>query len=337
MTAGAGLGRRAVAVSGLLLLGTYGARAQGSFEFKIGCDTPMDHPLSRRLVEAGAKMTERTGGQFRLTVFPDSQLGGDTSMLSQVRSGGLELFAAPSLTLSTLVPLSNLPSVGYAFSAYDQVWQAMDNRLGGVVRDAIAKVGLVPIGKVWDNGFRQITNSVRPIPRPADLDGLKLRVPTTALLTSCFQALGASPTAINFNEVYSALQTHVIDGQENPLSLIDTAKLYEVQKYCSLSRHCWSGFWIVGNRRAIAGLPDTVRTALEDAMSEGAVAERAQLAEEDGRLADALRHKGMSVNSPDGQLFQQKLREAGMYRKWQQTFGEANWQALVEYSQDLAR
>ena len=95
-------------------------RAQGAFQFKIGCDTPLDHPLSRRLAEAGRKVADRSGGQFSLRVFPNSQLGGDSDMLRQVRSGGLELFAAPSLTLSTLVPLSNLPSVGYASADYDR-------------------------------------------------------------------------------------------------------------------------------------------------------------------------------------------------------------------------
>lgn len=327
--------RRALAVSSLLLLGTRDVCAQGSFQFKIGCDTPLDHPVSQRLAEAGRRVAERSSGQLSLQVFPNSQLGGDSDMLSQVRSGGLELFAAPSLTLSTLVPLSNLTSVGYAFASYDQVWHAMDGKLGGAVRGAIAKSGLVPIGQVWDNGFRQITNSVRPITGPADLKGLKLRIPATALLTSCFQALGASPTSISFNEVYSALQTHVIDGQENPLSLIETAKLYEVQKFCSLSRHCWSGFWIVGNRRAMASLPDSVRAALEDAMTEGAVAERADIAEQEGRMSAALADSGMTINTPDRKLFQNLLREAGFYRRWQQTFGEANWQALAEYSPEL--
>ncbi len=327
--------RRRLAASSLLLLGTGRARAQDRFQFKIGCDTPAEHPLSRNLTAAAARLRERTGGQLSLGVFPNNQLGGDTDMLSQVRAGALELFAAPSLTLTTLVPLSGLPSVGYAFAGYDQVWAAMDGEVGAVVRAGIAKAGLVPLARVWDNGFRQITTSTRPITSPADLKGVKLRVPTTALLTSCFQDLGASPTSLNFSEVYSALQTRVIDGQENPLSLIETGKLYEVQKFCSLSRHCWSGFWIVGNRRVLAGLPDAVRAALETVMEEGALAERAELAEQEGHMqADLARH-GLVLNTPERKPFQDRLREAGFYRKWQQTFGEANWQALTKHSPEL--
>ena len=119
-------------------------------------------------------------------------------MLSQVRAGGIELLAAPSLTLSTLVPLSGLPSIGFAFRSYDQVWAAMDGGVGDVVRDAIGKAGIVPMKKIWDNGFRQITSSSsRQLNSVEDLKGFKIRVPVTALLTSLFSGLGALPSSIS--------------------------------------------------------------------------------------------------------------------------------------------
>ncbi|WP_435336195.1 TRAP transporter substrate-binding protein, partial [Klebsiella pneumoniae] len=109
--------------------------------------------------------------------------------------------------------------------------------------------------RIWDNGFRQITSSTRPIAGPADLQGFKIRVPVSPLWTSMFKALDSAPASINFAEVYSSLQTKIVDGQENPLAIISTAKLYEVQKYCSLTNHMWDGFWFLANRRAWERLP----------------------------------------------------------------------------------
>ena len=218
------------------------------FEFKLGVNTPDTHPLTVRLTEAAREIGERTKGRMTVTVFPNSQLGGDPEMLSQLRAGGIELLAAPSMTLSTLVPLSGLPSIGFAFQSYDQVWAALDGGVGSIVRDAIGKAGIVPMQRIWDNGFRQITSSAsRRLNSVDDLRGFKIRVPVTALLTSLFSGLGALPSSISYSELYSALQTHIVEGQENPLAQVSTGKLYEVQKYCALTNHCWSGYWIVAN------------------------------------------------------------------------------------------
>ena len=114
------------------------------------------------------------------------------------------------------------------------------------------------VSKVWDNGFRHITSSTREIKTPDDLKGFKIRVPPAPMLTSLFKALGAGPSPINFNELYTALQTKVVEGQENPLAIIATTRLYEVQKTCSLTGHVWDGYWVLGNKRAFEMLPQDV-------------------------------------------------------------------------------
>src|SRR5246500_5662066 len=145
------------------------------FEFKLGVNTPETHPLTIRLTEAARAIADQSSGRLNVTVFSNSQLGGDPEMLSQLRAGGIELLAAPSMTLSTLVPLSGLPSIGFAFQSYDQVWAAMDGAVGDVVRDAITRTGVVPMKKSWDNGFRQITSSTsRQINSVDDLKGFKI-------------------------------------------------------------------------------------------------------------------------------------------------------------------
>jgi len=246
------------------------------------------------------------------------------------------LLAAPSMTLSTLVPLSGLPRVGFAFRSYDQVWAAMDGGVGEVVRDAIGKAGIVPMKKMWDNGFRQITSSSsRQLNGVEDLKGFKIRVPVTALLTSLFSGLGALPSSISYSELYSALQTHIVEGQENPLAQVSTGKLYEVQKYCALSNHCWSGYWIVGNRRALAGLPPDLLEVVNSSFDAVADKERADLVEMDRSLQADLTAKGMTFNKPDPVAFRAALVKAGFYTQWQKTYGTEAWARLEHYTGSL--
>jgi len=312
------------------------AKAAAEFDFKLGVNTPETHPLSIRLTEAAKEIGARSSGRLNVTVFPNSQLGGDPEMLSQLRAGGIELLAAPSMTLSTLVPLSGLPSIGFAFQSYDQVWAAMDGAVGDVVRGAITQTGIVPMKKKWDNGFRQITSSSnRQLNSVEDLKGFKIRVPVTALLTSLFSGLGALPSSISYSELYSALQTHVVEGQENPLAQVSTGKLYEVQKYCALSNHCWSGYWVVGNRKALASLPPDLLAIVNESFDAAAVKERADLLEMDRSLQAELTAKGVVFNKPDPVHFRAAQVKAGFYAQWQKTYGAEAWAALEKYTGPL--
>src|SRR5215469_1520216 len=313
------------------------ARAAAEFDFKLGVNTPETHPLSIRLAEAAKDIGSRSSGRLNITVFPNSQLGGDPEMLSQLRAGGIELLAAPSMTLSTLVPLSGLPSVGFAFQSYDQVWAAMDGGVGEIVREAIGKTGVVPMKKMWDNGFRQITSSSsRQINGVEDLKGFKIRVPVTALLTSLFSGLGALPSSISVSELYSALQTHIVEGQENPLAQVSTNKMYEVQKYCALSNHCWSGYWVIGNRRALSSLPADLLAIVNESFDAAALKERADLSEMDKSLQAELSGKGMIFSKPDPVQFRAALVKSGFYTQWQKTYGAEAWGALEKYTGKLS-
>jgi tripartite ATP-independent transporter DctP family solute receptor len=312
------------------------ASASAEFEFKLGVNTPETHPLTIRLTDAAQAIGAQSSGRLNISVFANSQLGGDPEMLSQVRAGGIDLLAVPSLTLSTLVPMSGLPSIGFAFGSYDQVWAAMDGGVGDIVREAIGKAGIIPMKKIWDNGFRQITSSSnKQLNSVDDLKGFKIRVPVTALLTSLFSGLGAQPSSISYNELYSALQTHIVEGQENPLAQVSTGKLYEVQKYCALSNHCWSGYWIVGNRRALSGLPADLLDIVNTNFDAAAVKERADLLEMDRSLQAELTAKGMTFNKPDPVEFRAALVKAGFYTQWQKTYGADAWAKLEQYTGKL--
>ncbi len=300
------------------------------FSYKFANDVPAVHPLNVRGQAAAARILEAIGGRVEIRMFPNNQLGSDTDMLSQLRSGALELFTLSGLILSTLVPASSINGIGFAFKNYDQVWAAMDGKLGAFVRGEIGKRGLVAFDRIWDNGFRQITTGTKPIRSPDDLHGFKIRVPVSPLWTSMFGALGASPTSINFSEVYSSLQTRIVDGQENALSLIETAKLYEVQKYCSVTNHMWDGFWLLANRRMWERLPADAQEIVARELNAAAVAERTDVAtlNEDGRRT--LEGKGLAFNDVEPAAFRDALRAVGFYKEWRGKYGEEAWRVLEE-------
>jgi tripartite ATP-independent transporter DctP family solute receptor len=298
------------------------------FSYKYANNSPVTHPLNIRTTEAAARILEKTGGKVEIKVFPNNQLGSDTDMLSQLRSGAIEFFTLSGLILSTLVPVASINGVGFAFKDYGQVWPAMDGALGTLVRREIAKRGLYAFAKMYDNGYRQITSATKPIKTPEDLSGFKIRVPASPLWTSLFKAFGASPTTINFNEVYTALQTHVVDGQENPLSLIDVAKLYEVQKYVAITNHMWDGFWFLANKKSFEAMPAALREIVEAEFNISAVAEREDLSKMNQTVATTLKGKGLQFVETDATAFRGALKKAGFYEEWKGKFGAEAWATL---------
>ncbi|KPG01173.1 ABC transporter substrate-binding protein [Rhodopseudomonas sp. AAP120] len=310
--------------------------AEAEFVYKYANNLPDTHPLNVRAREMSAAIKAETNGRVDLQVFPNNQLGSDTDMLSQIRSGGVEFFTLSGLILSTLVPAASINGIGFAFPDYDTVWKAMDGELGAHVRGEIQKAGLMVMDKIWDNGFRQTTSSTRPINGPEDFKGFKIRVPVSPLWTSMFKAFDAAPASINFSEVYSALQTKVVEGQENPLALISTAKLYEVQKYCSLTNHMWDGFWFLANRRAWERLPADVREIVAKNINAAAVKEREDTAKLNATVKEELTAKGLIFNQPTVTPFRDKLRSAGFYAEWKGKYGDQAWSLLEKSVGKLA-
>ncbi len=313
----------------LIAINSRPARA-AEFTFKFANNVATSHPLEIRASEAARRILEASGGRLEIRMFPNSQLGSDTDMLSQLRSGGIDLFTLSGLILSTLVPAASINGIGFAFKNYDEVWGAMDGALGAYVRSEISKRGLLAMDKIWDNGFRQTTTSTKPIAVPADFHSLKIRVPVSPLWTSMFTALGSSPASINFNEVYSALQTHVVDAQENPLAIIETGKLYEVQKYCSMTNHMWDGFWLLANPRSWAKLPKDLQDITARELNQSGLDERRDVAALNAGLRSKLSGAGLAFNDVDPAPFQQALRQAGFYKNWQEKYGDAAWKVLEQ-------
>ena len=306
------------------------------FNYKFATNQPLTHPSNVRAQEAIDRIREQSGGRIAMQLFPNNQLGGDTDMLSQLRAGAIQFFPISGLIIQTIVPVAGANGVGFAFKNYDEVWAAMDGDFGKYLREQMAPAGFYVFPKIWDNGFRQVTSGKKPVNTPADLQGFKIRVPVMPIAVSLFESYGAAPTGINIKEAYSALQTGLVDGEENPLSIIYNWKFFEVQKYCALTNHMWDGFWVVSNRRGWERLPKDLQDIVSRNFDEAAQAQRTDIRKLNEGLQADLEKAGMQFNSPAPEPFRAGLQKAGYYTKWKQAFGQECWGLLEKYTAPLA-
>jgi tripartite ATP-independent transporter DctP family solute receptor len=304
--------------------------AQGNkTTMKLAISLSQTHPTVIGLQAACAQILKESNGLLAIEVFPNGQLGSDSDTISQVRSGAIEMVCTTGAAWSTLIPAAAVPSTPFAFVDLKTAFAAMDGELGAHINTAFTKVNLVQLGKTWDHGYRHVTTSNKPIVNVQDLKGVKLRVPSTPVLQMTFKALGASPTSIGLGEAYTALQTKVVDGQENPLAIIEAQRFYEVQKFCSLTGHSWDGVWIASNPRAWNAVPENLRQIAIKAFDEHAVKTRVALASLASSLQESLSKRGLVFNTVNVASFREALQKAGTYQELQGKFGKEGW-ALLE-------
>lgn len=249
---------------------------------------------------ANAKLAKVEDGKYKVVVYGSSQLGKDAEMLKKLKLGTIDL-ALPSTVMSSQVP---------AFGLFEMPYLVKNREHMARIRDKIVFPKLAPLAEkdgyqilgVWENGFRQITNNVRPIREPKDLEGIKLRVPKGVWRVKMFKAYGANPTPLAFSEVFVALKTGAMDGEENPLAQIYPARFYEVQKYLSLSDHVYTPAYLTAGR-SFARFPKDVQKILKDTAIEIQPIALKLGAELDKSLLVKLKAKGMKVNTADKAAF----------------------------------
>lgn len=303
--------------------------------YRLATNLPAGHPMISRLEEAARNIKADTNGEFDIRVFPNSQLGGDLEVLSQLRQGAIQFYPLAGAQLSNLAPVSSLNGVGFAFDTLDDIWKAMDGSVGELIRGALGKTGLHVFDEMFDNGFRQVTTGSKPIEKPGDLAGVHIRVPPSPLSTSLFKAFGAAPQSISFGEVYTALQTKLVDGQENPLPLVESGKFYEVQKYVSLTSHMWDGFWVLANGPFWKRQPKAVQEVVSKHFRAAALAERDDLVKLNDSLRTKLTSASMTFVEPNRQAFREALAATSFYKEWKDKFGADVWATLERYTGKL--
>ncbi|HZO94611.1 MAG TPA: TRAP transporter substrate-binding protein [Candidatus Baltobacteraceae bacterium] len=306
------------------------------FTGKAGTNQPPDHPLSVAMRDLWDAVRKETNGRVDVSVFPNNQLGGDTAMLTQIRDGALQIMTLDGGILESVVPAAAIQSVGFAFKDSQAAFRAFDGKLGEYVRGEIAAKGLHAFDKIWENGMRQITSSAKQVKNVEDLAGFKMRTPASKEALGLFKSLGAAPTPMNFSELYTALQTRVVDGQENPLANIEFSRFYEVQKYLTLSSHMWGGYWLIANDAWWKSMPPDIQGIVTKNASIYTDRQRRDVMKLNDSLVGKLQSQGMTVNTPDRASMQKKLVASGYYKTTRDEFGGQAWSLLEQYTGKLS-
>jgi len=275
--------------------------ALAQIEIKLGHVGEPGSLFQESADEFARRANARLGNKAKVITYGSSQLGGDKEMIQKLKLGTLDM-ALPSTVMSSEVDLFGIFEMPYIVKDRAHMAKIEKEIFWPKLAAEAEKKGLRVLA-VWENGIRHITNSKRPIKVPADLQGIKLRVPEGKWRVKMFVAYGANPSPMKFSEVFTALQTGVMDGEENPLTQIYSAKFQEVQKYLSMSGHVYTPAYLTVGTRKYESLPADVRRILEDTAKETQAFVYQQAAKEDADLLAKLKAAGMQVNDVDQAAF----------------------------------
>ena len=297
------------------------------FHYRLGANQPAHSPTARRLAEMAAAILKDTDGEFRLDVFPESRLGPDPQMFADLQAGKLDFYLAGA-TLGGIAPSSALPLMPFTFKDNAAVFAALEGALGDVIRAELARAGLHAFRHNWLNGFHHITTSTRPIQTAADFAGLKIRTPGGELAADFFRTLGAEPGMVPFSGMYEALKVKTFDGQSDPLGVVQSLRLDEVQTYLSLTGHWWSGFTLLAHGAAWQKLPSEIQRVVERHAEAAARSQHADVAAINDAGEQVLAGHGMTVNQADSAGIRARLGD--FYARWQAKFDPAAWALLPQ-------
>ena len=243
----------------------------------------------------------RLGGKYKVVTYGSSQLGGDKEMMQKLKLGTIDM-VEPSTVMSSIADMFGVFEMPYLVKSRDHMKKIERELFWSKMAPEAEKKGIKLLA-VWENGYRHITNNKHPINTPADLKGLKLRVPEGKWRVKMFQAYGANPSPMKFSEVFTALQTGVMDGQENPFAQIASAKFYEVQKYLSLTGHVYTPSYVAVGSKKFATLPADVRKIIEDTAKETQAWVYEKAARDDDELLEKMKKSGIKVNVANKDAF----------------------------------
>ncbi|WP_068088790.1 TRAP transporter substrate-binding protein [Polycladidibacter stylochi] len=270
-----------------------------------------ENPINLAAIYFKNELEKRTNGQVEVTLYPGGQMGNDRELVELVQDGTLDL-AMP--TVSKLAPWDkafSAPGIPYIFPDRNVALEVLNGEFGDYLNTRLEPMGLTSIG--WfEGGFRQITNNVRPITKPDDLKGIKIRTMPVDAHIAVFKHLGANPTPMAFSELYSALQQKVVDGQENPLINIVANRMYEVQDYVSLTNHVYSAYIVLANPESMENLPTEIQGEVKATLQDALRYQLDVIDKEEAGYVKQIEETGTKVNALSPQqigAFQAKISE----------------------------
>ena len=296
---------------------------------RASCSTAPTHPYSVGLEKFAELVAERTNGAIKIDIFPSAQLGDERANIEDLQMGTLDIAVSSTGPLGNFVEDYLILDLPYLFSGYDHAHAVLDGEIGQALIDKLEPLGIVG-GAFWENGFREMTNSKHPINTPEDCKGLKLRCMENQAHMAAFSALGMDPTPMAWSEVFTALQQGVIDGQENPIAVIYSQAVYEVQENLAITNHVYSAAMILFSQATLDKLTAEQQQILLDASKECADYERSLCEDSEAEQIAEMEAAGCKVTYPEVAPFQEAL--AGVYDQFADQFGQENIDAIRNYA-----
>ncbi len=285
--------------------------------------------LHKSLVAMWDAVRAETNGRVEANVHAENNKlpGGDPDALKMLLSGEIQFFTLMGGIIGTVAPVAEAQQAPFAFKAASEAHRAIDGAFGRYIGEEMAAKGmyLFPVGG-FDNGMRQVATNTRPIARPDDFVGMKMRVPPGQMIFDTFQAFGAEPVTTTANGIYPALQSGRVGGQENPLAILEGFKLYEVLKYVSMTNHMWSGFNLFSHMPTWKALPQDIRDAIERNAAKYVRQQRLEQGALNASLRDDFVKRGLIFNEVDQAAFRAKLPK--VYADWKAKLGSKCWGLL---------
>ena len=320
-----------------LLCFTAAGTAQAQFQdrtLRVSNGVSKEHPMGNGLATMGKCTADKSGGKLKIKPFWDGSLGSDLTATQQVRTGSLEMVLTSTAPLVGILPALGVFDLPFLFNNEKEADQVLDGKVGDWFNTKLPAVGVVNLA-YWENGFRHVTNSKRPITKLEDFQGVKMRVMQNNIFLDTFSNLGSNAVPMAFSEVYSALETKTVDGQENPYANIENMKFYEVQKYLTLTKHAYSPTLVLVSKKVWDTLSPAEQTTLRDCAALGRDEQRrVNRASGENSVAN-LKAKGMQVNdiSP---AETQRMREKSkvVYERHAKDIGD---EAVTMVSAELKR
>lgn len=306
--------------------------AQATTTLRFGYEAPRSDTQHLAAKKFDELLKEKTKGDIKLSLFPDSTLGNAQAMISGVRGGTIDIEMSGSPNFSGLVSNLNVIDIPFIFQSKEHAYRVLDGEIGQGLLKELEDKGLKGLA-FWEVGFRSMTNSKHPINKPEDVKGLKIRTNQNPMYVKAFQLLGANPVPMPLSELYTALETKAVDAQEHPIGIVWSAKLYEVQKYLSLTNHGYTPLIVVMNKAKFDGLSPELQKAVVEAAQEAGKYQRELNAKKEADILEKMKKAGVEVvEKVDVQPF-----KAAVEQPVRQFFIEKNGDALIKAVDALAK
>lgn len=312
-------------LAGVALAALAGTAAQAQIKdrnIRVSNGINEDHPVGNGVAKMKACMAEKSGGKLKIQAFWGGALGGDLQATQALRAGTQEMVITSSSPLVGIMPELGVFDLPFLFTNEKEADTVLDGTFGKYISEKLPNFGVVNLS-YWENGFRNLTNSKRAVSKAEELTGLKVRVMQNNIFLDSFKSMGTNATPMAFGEVFAALETHAIDGQENPLVTIDTSKMYEVQKYLTMTRHAYTPFLVLYSKKLWDQLSPEEQTILSDCATVGRDEQRRVSRELNDKSLVNLKKQGMQVSEvAPAELAKMREATAAVYQRHEATIGK---------------